>query len=294
MAKSIFERQNDSLILDCLLAQRAEYTSVKKASNIKTALTLIFSLFSIFASAADIDVITAIFGLLAICLVVFNKYLDLYVIEHKKHAASIQQYIDVTLYSPLVEGDWGSVPSATDIANSVSTYSYSDTTAVKDWYSDYSKLTGEKQVFYCQRENIRWNHNLYKSFRKTVIIVIVIIGVILLVPLFICNPSIIRILCGISWLVPIIEFGYSTVTLVNKSIERYKKMDEKSELIEKEFEELDLKDLNRKLIELQSKILECRECGFLIPDRFYKHYQPKLQKQENRTAEIIVDQKEEK
>ena len=94
---SIFACQNEEFLLKCQLAQRNEYSHAKRDSRIKSTVTLIFTICSIVASIVDCDTLSAISNLFAVGLVVFNKYSDGHISTHKKHAASIQQYIDVTL-----------------------------------------------------------------------------------------------------------------------------------------------------------------------------------------------------
>lgn len=88
---SIFACQNEEFLLKCQLAQRNEYSHAKRASRIKSTVTLIFTICSIVASIVDCDTLSAISNLFAVGLVVFNKYSDGHISAHKKHAASIQQ-----------------------------------------------------------------------------------------------------------------------------------------------------------------------------------------------------------
>ena len=153
---SIFACQNEEFLLKCQLAQRNEYSHAKRVGRLRSVVTLIFAIFSIIASGLDFDTLSAISSLFAVGLIVFNKYSDGYISSHKKHAASIQQYIDVTLVASAIEGtksEWGELPNKTDLAKAVSEFSGADTSNMRNWYSDYSSLPGEIQVFHFHLED---------------------------------------------------------------------------------------------------------------------------------------------
>jgi len=119
-------------------------------------------------SILDIDLLSAIFSFLAVALALFNKYSDEEIKATKKHAASIQQYIDASIFAPVIDtniSDWGDMPTKSDLADAVSKYGDKDTAAFVNWYSDYSSMNGESQVFYSQSENIRWDSTLHKEFK---------------------------------------------------------------------------------------------------------------------------------
>lgn len=110
--KGIFVQQNDKQLLKCLVAQRQEYGNAKKAEAWKGRLILFLVIVSILASWLNVEWLTAVSSLLAMSLLVISKYIDISVSEHKKHAASIQQYFDITLYSDALRTDnsaWGAL-----------------------------------------------------------------------------------------------------------------------------------------------------------------------------------------
>lgn len=290
MNNNIFIRQNDEKLLKCQLAQRNEYARAKKINKMKSILTIVFAVFSIFASAVNIDILTALSSLFAMTLIVFNKYADNHVLVHKKHAASIQQYIDVTLFSSAIGGtksEWGDLPNKTDLAETISEFSSADTSAVKNWYSDYSSLPGESQVFHCQRENIRWNYKLHKSYIHFCNCLLLIIAIVMIIAIFKKNPDIIKLICVLSWLTPLAEYAYSVSKEVRTSISLLQKIDSLCDQIENDL--TNNKSIKSKLIDLQYKIRERREVGYLIPDWFYKIQREKYQKREDTIAKNIVD-----
>ena len=289
---SIFACQNESFLLKCQLAQRSEYSHAKRVSRLKSMVTLIFTICSIIASILDCDTLSAISSLFAVGLVVFSKYSSGYISYHKKHAASIQQYIDVTLFASAVGGtksEWGELPNKTDLAKTTSEFSGVDTSDVKNWYSDYSSLPGEAQVFRCQRENVRWDYGLHKSYICLQLGILLVAIIAMIATMFIVNPNFTKLICILSWLTPLAEYTYSVCKEVFGSISLLQKIDAFCDQIENRLSGNNNVSVKQELINLQYKIRERREEGFLIPDWFYKMRKGKHQKQEDSIAETIVN-----
>lgn len=289
-ADSIFIRQNDTFLLRCQVAQRSEYTRAKLVARWKAYLTVSFAVLSVVASIMDIDWISAVSSLMAVALLVFNKYSDAYIATSKKHAALVQQYIDATLFAVSTDSrvsDWGDIPSKSDLAATVSAYENSETAAVENWYSDYSSLSGEEEVFRCQSENIRWDYDLHKKFRTLQIVLLGAVAAVLLVAFFIVDPSFVKLICVLSWFTPIAEYAYSVYKEVGDSISLLQEVDKLSAGIEKKLETSSPRTIKRELIKLQHKIWERREKGYSIPDWFYEWHRKKQQEKEDRIAKTI-------
>lgn len=289
---SIFACQNEEFLLKCQLAQRNEYSHAKRVGRLRSVVTLIFAIFSIIASGLDFDTLSAISSLFAVGLVVFNKYSDGHISAHKKHAASIQQYIDVTLFASAIGGtksEWGELPNKTDLAKAISEFSGADTSNMRNWYSDYSSLPGEIQVFHCQRENVRWDYGLHKSYIYLQLGILLAAVVAMIVTMFIVNPDFIKLICILSWLTPLAEYTYSVCKDVFESISILRKINSFCDQIENKLSEENNVSVKQELIALQYKIRERRENGFLIPDWFYKMRKGKQQKQEDCIAETIIN-----
>ncbi len=259
-------------------------------AHLKTVLTMLFALISVTASILDIDWLSATSTLMAVALLIFNKYSDEYIVNSKKHAASVQQYIDVTLYSTAIGcevSDWGDIPSKSELAATVSVHKNANTSDVENWYSDYSGLSGEEEVFRCQRENIRWDHDLHKEFRVLQIVLMGIVAFAMLISSIIADPSFVKLICVLSWFAPIAEYAYSIYKEVGESIALLQDVDKLADEIEKKLSSSSPRTLKRELIKLQHKIWERREKGFLIPDWFYERHRKKHQEQEDSIAEAI-------
>lgn len=291
MDNSIFACQNERFLLECQLAQRNEYSHAKKASRLKSIMTLVFTTLSVVASILDFDTLSALSSLFAVGLVVFNKYSDGHILSHKKHAAFIQQYIDVTLFSSAIGGtksEWGELPNKTDLAKTISEFSGADTSDMENWYSDYSSLPGEAQVFHCQRENVRWDYGLHKSYICLQLGILLVAIVAMIITMFIVNPNFIKLICILSWLTPPTEYTYSVCKEVFGSISLLRKIDAFCDQIENKLSGDNNVSIKQELIILQYKIRERREAGYLIPDWFYQIQKKKHQKQEDSITETIV------
>lgn len=258
----------------------------------KALLTMIFAGISLIASVLDIEWLSATSSLMAVAVLIFNKYSNEYIATNKKRAASIQQYIDVTLYAPAIDcsvSDWGEMSNKSDIAIMVSEYVNVDTSAMENWYSDYSDLIGEEEVFRCQCENVRWDYNLHRTFRLFLIILLVVVVIAMLTAFIIVDPGFVKLVCVLSWFAPVAEYAYSVYKEVGESITRLQKTDKLRIEIEEKLKSDSTKTIKQELIALQYKICERRREGFLIPDWFYECHRKKQQKQEDQIAKIIQD-----
>lgn len=292
-ANDIFSMQNEDFLLKCNVAQRSEYSFAKKIKKWETIITLTAAILSIVASIIDIEIFNAISGLFAIAVLIANKYIQKSVNFHKKHAASIQKYIDVTLFSRALNGsslEWGEIPIQSDLSESIQKYNKADISTLRNWYSNYSTLPIEKQILFCQKENIRWSDELLKKYRNLHIIVLLTVTIILLILFFLINPTFVKFICIISWIAPLAEYTFSIFEDINNSIVHLRKANELCNDIERVLESQDCQSTKKELINLQYIIQEYRESALLVPDWFYKKYQKVYQENENNIAERIVTQ----
>ena len=290
MNDSVFYRQNDPFLLQCLAAQSRKYTAAKWWRCTREVLISLLVVMSMCSSIFESEKLIATAGLLAVVVSVLSKYIVQLIEEWKSCAAQIQQYVDVSLYAPLVgnkEADWGNVPNKADVAEMIAPYKTINASLYENWYSDYSTLRAESQIFHSQLENVRWSSKLHRYYRIVLIIigVCVILGVLVL--LFLMNPSFVKIICTISLLVPILEYAILTIKELNESIKVLDGLWNLKNKIKKALE-IDSTNINLKdLIDFQDKIYAQRKQGFLIPDRVYKLFKSRLQQQEDWIAENI-------
>lgn len=289
-ADNVFCRQNDKFLLQCQVVQRSEYSKAKSLARWKAIFTLAFAALSVVTSILDIDWLSAVSSFLAVALALFNKRSDEEIKAIKKHAASIQQYIDASIFAPVIDtntSDWGDMPTKSDLADAVSKYGDKDTSAFVNWYSDYSSMNGESQVFYSQSENVRWDFALHKEFKKFNAILLSVIALALLVAFLVVDPSFVKAFFILSWFMPVAEYGFSVIKEVDESISLLRDADNFSKELEKKLKTSSSRTLRKELIKLQHKIWNRRANGYLIPDWFYEYHRKKHQKKEDNMARTI-------
>lgn len=287
-ANSIFVRQNEPYLLDCLLEQRKQYTMAKRMQAGQSCIVFLFAAFSVISSAIGSELLTAIYGLLSVILLIINKYYGRRIENVKREAATIQQFFDVVLFSAVVgnsELEWHYCPSRKDIAKVLGDYTDQERVSVKNWYSDYSKLSGSQQVFYCQSENVRWNKELIMDYQVLQMIFWTVVFLAVVISFFVFNPSFIKMICVCTWLVPIGEYAASSVVKIKKSCKRHEEIEKDVHFIENTL--CNNEDIVSSLIVLQRKIFKSRCESVLIPDWFYLLQKRKYQKTEDRIARKI-------
>ena len=286
-ADSIFARQNAPYLLDCLLEQRKRYTVAKRMQAGQSFIVFVFAVFSVISSAIGSELMTAIHGLLSVILLIVNKYYDRWIASVKQEAATIQQFFDVVLFSTAVgntEPVWYYFPCRKDMAKVIGEYTSQERASVKNWYSDYSNLSGSQQVFYCQSENIRWNKKLIKDYQVLQAIFWAVVFLTVVISFFVFNPSFIKMICVCTWLVPVVEYAVSSIYKIKECRNLHEKMEREARTIE---DSLCSDDIVSSLMNLQQKIYKSRCESVLIPDWFYSLQKRKYQKTEDRIARKI-------
>ena len=292
MDNSIFKLQNQEFLLKLQLTQRNQYSKAKKIDLCKLALTLGFTLLSGIASFLEHQTLSSICGLLSILLLILNKSLDARISSLKKNAASLQQYIDVELFSSVMGGnklEWGELPNRTDLVTAISQVNIFDLSSVKDWYSNYTSLSGESQVFHCQRENVRWDYQLHKSYKTLVLCVFTVLAITMFAVIVCKDLTSTKFIFVISCLAPLSDYAYTAHKQILESISLLQTIEASCNQIESKLLNNSTTSIKKELIDLQYSILKRRATCFLIPDWFYKFKKEQYQKQEDCIAESIVD-----
>lgn len=288
MVNSIYDTQNHENMLKCLVAQRRDYRLGKRADACKSFFTIVFAVLAIVTSLVDNETLSAISCLFAIILSIMSRHIDYYVAKQKKHAASIQQYFDVTLFSAAVgtaTSDWGALPTKTDIVESISDIEDADIGPVKNWYNDYSKLSPTEQVFRCQQTNIRWDTKLRLEFKWLIVVSFVAILLLFAYIAIVVNPTFVKCISVLAWILPIADFSFGYYDGLCKDIKRLEELKQQSSIVESALSRGEA--CAAKIIHLQALIMESRENAVLIPDWYYNKRQKAHQKKENRIANTV-------
>lgn len=288
MGKGIYDTQNNENMLKCLVAQRRNYSLGKRANAYRSFLTIAFAALALVASLADNDVLSAFACLCAIILSIINRHIDDYVVKQKKHAASIQQYFDATLFSAAlgnVASDWSGLPTKTDVVESISDIENVDLEPVKNWYSDYSTLSPTEQVFRCQQTNIRWDAKIRSEFKWLIAASSSIILLLLVCIAIVVNPTFVKCISVLAWILPIADVAFSYYDGLCKDIKRLEALKQQSNLLEQVLSSGEA--CETKIINLQKLIMKNRETAVLIPDWYYNKRQSTHQRKENRIADTV-------
>ena len=291
MDDTILTTQNKPFLLQCLLAQKSEYSRAKKTDSKKLIFVILFTIFSIYSTTDESDLLSAIASLLAVGLLIFNKHSDKQISSLQKHAASIQQYFDARLFSSAIGGtkeEWGELPNKSDLANSISNIVLDNRTDVRNWYQVCSSLPITTQIFYCQRQNVRWERELRQSYIHFQIWIFLVITFVTLASLLYFNPSAVKVISTFSCLLSIGEHTYSACRQIIGNICRLQKIESLCEHIEIRLSEDGCQPSKNDLIRLQCKIRENRESCYLIPDWFYELNKKEQHKKEDIISETIA------
>ena len=288
MAISIYEKQNDIILLKCLAAQRKEYSIVKRIKFLKLLFSVgLVTVLTILTTLIDNDYLSSVFTVLNMFILVVSKNIEKVIEEKQLHAAAIQNYFDACCFNAVSDQQLISINTIfveSEIADIVSSID-SKLESVKNWYSDFSSFSSYKQILYCQNENINWDARLRKFYKK-IIIVFAIIGVMLLVIYGIATNIVFNSwMTIISFFLVIADCVYNTVHILNSDIRRLSKLSS----VHKKAEVNSCSGLENytDLLELQKLIYEHRQNCFLIPDFIYKIKKDVYQKHENATAENL-------
>ena len=294
MNKSIYTLQNEDKILKCLVRQRELYNYDKLINNIKFILIIIIIAINIMTKFFDNINLLKLLLIMILLLPFINDWLNIISNNFKNKAAKIQQYIDVSLYSSALNQSskiWGEILTTSEISNEISKISYKkiEKQKVKDWYSDYSNLDTFLQIFYCQKENISWDSNLRKFYKR--ILELILYGVLIILLLIIVFKSELvtkNFLKNILWFPSLSNYLYGIINNLKGDIDELSKINKKSEDIERKIEEnICKKEIINFEIDLQEEIYNQRRKLYLIPNFFYKINLKKYQKNKANVAENI-------
>lgn len=290
MAENIYSWQNAPEMLLCLLAQRQEYNRVKMLRLSNTIATVAVGGVSVASTWYSAEWLTASQGIAGLTLALWTRHSSTIIKEMQQRAASIQQYFDVCLFSKALGGEiseWGELPLHSTIAESIGKVKRAKIKKLINWYNDYSKLTPEEQVFYCQRQNVRWNARLCRAYQIFYVVLFAIVPLLVVAGVAIIkNPCVVSFLC---FILSALSLGSSVSARIQEtaaSVKYLKSLTLEYDSIETKIESV--KPSKKDLIALQHKIKQSREASLPIPNWFYNIFRPNYQESENQIAKFIV------
>ena len=290
MDKSIYEKQSDPLIIQCLFAQRKKYSQAKLISEIYFIICVLgVCTFLILKAIFPSDLITVLSTVLSVIAFAVSFLVKSITSKLKETAAGIQQYIDTTLYKSnqysSLNSKWTCPFTKDQIIEMVSKYPIHGFTENDKWYEDYSTKSFCEQIYYSQYENLRWDYDLRKYYSRLYKAgLCTILGVLILYAI-ILNLTVIECISILAWCLPFIKFYVSFNNAMKNDDTRLTTLKNKADnIMHNVGMVLDGHELICLEIELQNKLYEHRQKAVLIPDFIYKLFRNKQQKNEEKIA----------
>jgi hypothetical protein len=287
--KSIFEKQKEPLMVQCLFAQSALYQKAKKVAGFHFGVTVVLMcILAIVQSFIQAEWLTGLSIGLSVAACFAPYYADSLKTNLKINAANIQQFFDVTIYSfSDFEGQnkkWFCPITKNQVIEMVSDYPTTGFRTNDIWYEDYSSKVPWEQIYFCQRENIRWDGKLRHNYRIACNIVFGLLLLTVVILAFVINPTLQQIISALPWGLPLLKFMVDFNKAMNADERRIKDMNAWADMIDNDDHISYASTWIEKEIELQNRIYEHRKNAVLIPTFFYKLYYVTQQKTEENIA----------
>lgn len=291
MTNHFFIRQNDQVVLKCLVAQRKLYSRAKRWGYIPKVTVVLLVLIALVWQSNNS---TAASWLLAIVsfiawIIAFAGEMYIDVLRHK--AARMQQFIDKEIFKEAFSAEelssWRDTPLASEISEEMSGVEDSDVDKenVRNWYPDYSFLSPQKAVFFCQKENLRWDRKLRVSMM--IVGLIFLFGFMGLLLLRVWNMKVCNALPTLMAGAGIFSVSVNVLVGLVFDCVRLTKINEIAAIVEKNLQGgLSIAGL---LIDMQNKIYENRCKVVLVPDFFYKILRKRQQKSEDAITKFHIE-----
>lgn len=285
MSNGIGARQNEKNSIAMLAAQRQLYSDVKMYdwSSIVLSVWIPLGLAIILIFTHDNEQWTFVSYVLSIISMFFSMVIDSYIIKKKELAAFIQQKFDTYVY--IMPWDSRIFGKEKNVNHEVAIYSKKilddDVQKMKltDWYTPIvDELSLEDGILACQRENFSWDVGLRKRFRIASIIIISVLCVAILVIGVWKNETVVKLICRLAFIVPMLQWLSGTVKQINRDIKTLDELDENINSSEAKTME-DLQDI-------QKVIFDHRKRCFTIPNYFYKAFKNNDEDREHRIATL--------
>lgn len=279
---SIFRKQNEREFLLLQKAQRSTYTKAKRTLYPGAIISVLgITIFAILTVRFESSLIYSLSSFFAIAAFAINEYLGKKTSSLIGEAAKIQQTIDVRLFQ-MPDNCHTLVPS--EIAEYSALYSEDDLNEFNNWYSDYSDLDFPKQVFYCQKENIRWDRRLREKYADLILKLMFVFPVLLILHAIFFNLTAAQFFAVASWLFPLEQLLVMQWMGLRSNIELLDETGREYTAIETSYNGYSSNEINCKLCGMQSYICEHRKRAILVPDWFYQKHQRRMQAFEDNIA----------
>jgi len=273
MSNGINIRQNEEKSIMYLAAQRQIYSEVKRKNILKGLCIVVFPLIcSVLQTFIGNNAVLSVLPVLTMLLWFVSFLLNDYIKKEKETAAYIQQEFDMYVYQmPWDNRLFGEKRNIhIEIINKSKSIMKNQKKRNKllNWYTiTIDSMELKEGILACQEENISWDMELRKRYKKVSIILIT--GLILLIFIIgvVNNEAVLVLLLRFAFVLPLLRWLLETEKQLNNDIDNLMELDA---LVYSETE----KDMD-KLQEIQHKIYNHRKSCYAIPDFFYKLFKAK-------------------
>jgi len=290
MSNGIALRQNSENSLKYLSAQRQMYSDLKFISGLQFLFCIlassILSILLLFIS--DYIIGTIINFIIAIVVVILNKLFDKFIEKQREIAAYIQQIFDLDVFKmKWIKEDFGKIK---DISYNISVKSnkylkkHENFNDLKNWYSiQYDELPLDIGVYYCQKENVRWDSKLRQILRVIYLILIVSISLIIVIYCIAKSKLVIDLMSIMIVFTPLFQYWLSKRNQLLEDIKKIKSIIDWQLLTENNIDKIEKVGI----YSLQSLIFEHRKNCVLIYDFIYNIFKGKYQNEASIHASYV-------
>ncbi len=289
-------RQNEPRELERLAAQRELYSAAKNYFGLQTILTLlvpvILSVFSLFL--VGVSPYSALYGVIVFVLDIL--FIEPAISRKKGKAAKIQELFDCSVlslnHSPLkvvedvnVEEVLLHYEAHKKIATNIE--------KIKDWYPKVvSRVDISIARIICQRSSCWWDKNLRKKYCALLKTITVLVPLTILVIGFLDDIPLIQFVLISSALVPFFQF---TIKQYNDNKDMDWRLTKLASYINETWRGILANTISKNELDIEARriqdgIYDNRVNAPLIFDIFYKWFRDKDELTMNRTAEILVEE----
>lgn len=295
--KEIFQRQNQDINIDKLLAQRRLYSNAKKVNySLITITVLVPIVISIIINFTKIKIYDRywIYVLYTVIALILEKVFEIYIDRCKKTAASIQEDFDTTIFQIPENELLNTTFVDLDI---IRKYSKKDknniekVNKVKNWYSEeIENIESNVAILFCQRMNICYDQNIKKKYNLLLISLSIITFILLLSFSFANDFTLMKFMTEVFLpSFPIFTFTYKEFITNLESVDNLQKL---REIIE---ERLNSTSINtsiesEELRKIQDRIYQNRILSPLIPNFIYDFLWGELEDQMNYSVKNKIEE----
>lgn len=261
---NIYKKQNDEYYIRLIRAFNAVYNKAKMLNAIRFFLSVVIPVgINISFILFEQPVVKSVLCFLVMLFMATSFILD-EIIRHYVYIGSlIQQKFDLSLFNL---GEL-TVYENEDIDTFLAKYSHKVIKNENNWYSDYSSLSEDMAVLYCQKENVSWTKRAMHRYLIIVASIVIVSFVPIILSFTIMNFDMVNIMQFFYNLIPVISF---------LAVSIYKTFEENNTLmvcdcysksvLENCSKNIAIRD---NLIVLQKMIFEYRKTKRIIPGWLY-------------------------